>query len=1367
MKLGTWLFLLLTAGLLLAGGAAVLRNRNETPDTAFQNVQKQIAKGHSSVEEILEGLEDALKFAERAGDSGTATEIRRTRGRVLLDLGAHDQARRDFETVLDVVGNDYEIEGLLVELERRAGNLEAAIARVERRLEQDESEGEVWVQAADVYVSSADQRIENCLASLARVLVTQDEARAAELLQRGAALDPSDPLRVAVGHDLWQLFAADADRKRQEALAAMDAASEDLRRARQAYSRSLELAADPRAVAGLLEILARSRHHDETLDLGIASLPFGDVQNDPDTALILIRTLRESGHLSFAAEFATGWALNEDTAPNAELYAECCRTLLENESWSPLINGANRLGLTSDPRLVPHSNLYRGIGLTHREDYTRARAFLTKWLDEGRDDPFPGATTVAWQNVAQCWSELDQPDLERLALERAVASGAEFAGETWLRLANLQWEARHGGYRTPEERWARGMAESDNVSAEMADERFLRWQEMGERELETTAFDPEAEHRNMVRTETWNPRAGLSPYELFRLAQEHEQAGDNERALMTHKRLTETIPGFPPSIDRSIELALGLGYEKEAAELLLLRMERTGRDAYAMEVLSALDLELLGRDDLLLLMRLDPEITGRRRIAESYDADGRPERARSVLGNLTDPELDPELVWYGVELLTRVGSFDEVSTLLDGMPRDELLRPDRLATLVDAYVGARRDDRVSTLVERMLQSRTPHKGIWVTVVDRLLEGGYIDLARQLLTKLDATPSTVGGDVLVRAAVTELLAGDIETAQLFVTRAEAFPTQGRAELVHLITLVELEFYHDLRSAVSNVRLAEYPTKPYQDIALLLLEDDLPRARLAVLDELETRQRDPVWALLVTVLHALDGDPVEVPAYFGEAGGAEAEVLLHGSPEENGDSVRDPRHLAALLLALDDPVAALWTRGALAALDPHAERLWPKYLIHASNTDRRERARMREAMEQLIVQFPTFGPAWDRLDRLMLADSDERDSNERVELRVRRRQALGDEVAREAELALDRAREARLEKKMRRAMLHVREAVAADPESLSAYRMLGELYVQHNFYDKAVEAYDTALQLTRSAPDLAIVPEAIAVFRRAQLRGDLDIQDYGDRLAHLAERFPDDPIVPRAQAEFELVADTRNPALGVARAYAHLDRFREDHPRTSLEDMRPGSAVDWGRFLLALDPERAAAFTQQELLAKPGSLELWIFMGEILQASGDLKEALQHMLTVHRMAPREGRVLRKLTELEALNGVSRAYLTRRVTQVREVEGLKDTDPELSYWRAMAIMSTGSRGIVGSLDRLSRVWRHRDDLPPYLSLERVGLRYASALIARGVPEDRELAREVLAQFKDRASAPYQRDLAFALHGLSLHDSASAGGTGSSKAR
>ena len=531
------------------------------------------------------------------------------------------------------------------------------MARVERRLENDPSQGEVWVQAASVYVLAGDEHIEECLESLSRVLVTADEERAAKLLERGAALDPSDPLRVAVGHDLWQLFASDTESRRQEALAAMDTASEYFARARRAYSHSLELTPDPDAVAGLLDLLARAAQDHETLDLGIASLPYNAVRETPETALILIRTLREAGQLPFAAEFATGWAFSEEIVPLPELYAECCRTLMEHESWGPLINAANRLGQSTNPRLAPHAQLYRGIGLAHRSDYTRARQYLADWLKEVRTEPFPGAVTVAWQNVARCWEELDQPELERLALEQAVEAGATFEGETWLHLAELQLEARHGGYRTPEERWARGMAMSDPVSDELASERFERWKEMGERELQTTAFDPEAEHRNMVRTETWNPRPGLSPYELFRLAQEHEKAGDEERALTTHRHLLEDVPGFPPSIDRSIELAMDLGYERDAAELLLERMKRTGRDAYALEVIDELDLQVLEREDLLLLMRLDPESTGRRRIALSYHADGHPERAVDVLGDLADEELAPELRAYGIELLARLGRF--------------------------------------------------------------------------------------------------------------------------------------------------------------------------------------------------------------------------------------------------------------------------------------------------------------------------------------------------------------------------------------------------------------------------------------------------------------------------------------------------------------------------------------------------------------------------------------------------------------------------------------------------------------------------------------------------------------------------------------
>ena len=900
------------------------------------------------------------------------------------------------------------------------------------------------------------------------------------------------------------------------------------------------------------------------------------------------------------------------------------------------------------------------------------------------------------------------------------------------------------------------MAGSDWISDEIDEQRFDRWVEMGERELETTAFDPAAEHRNMVRTETWNPRTGLSPYELFRLAQEHEKGDDPERALMTHRRLLEDIPGFPPSIDRSIEIAMDLGYEREAAELLLKRMERTGRDEYAQEVISDLDLELLERDDLLLLMRLDPELTGRRRIAQSFDRDEYPERALTVIGDLYDETLAPELVWYGLDLMIQIGRFDEVTKRLDAFDDDELSDPEHLAVLIEAYVGARRQDRIDELIGFMLGNRSPRKDVWLRSIDRLLDAGYTDQARKLIERLDKLPSTTGGDVLVRACVDELLSGNLDEALRYATRAQAFDTGGAAELIHLIALVELERYTELRSSVDFLRQVGYPTTAYQDLALLLLEDDLPRAREAADIELEDAPHDPFWMLLSATIDARYGETIELPLYFGDNANEETETLLFGRATSAGDAIQDSRRVAALILALDDPIASLWARGALAQLDPSEERMWPTFLRHAAPTTHEHRSVLQASMEQLTERFPRFGPAWDQLDELVRADVDERESVERIEIRVRRQRALGDAVTDPLEIALDNARREWLEKHPRRAAQYAREATEIDPESLVAHRIVGALHALNGRFDIAVEGYDAALPLARPDSNLTIVADALEVYQRAQQRGDLDLQGHGERLAAVAERFPDDPAVPLARAEHELIADKHNPALGVARAYAHLDRFIEDHPRTSLEDLRSGSTVNWGRFLLALDPERAESFARAQLLAKPGSLELWIFTGEILQAIGDLKGALQHVQTVHRMAPRDGRVLRKLAELEVKNGVPRAFIARRIQQVREVQNLKDTDPQLSYWRAMAIMGVGSRGIVGSLSRLRQVWKHRYDLPSYLAVERVGLRYASALIARGHEEDRTLAREVLSEFQDSVTDPYQRDLATALFGLSLHDSA-----------
>jgi hypothetical protein len=138
----------------------------------------------------------------------------------------------------------------------------------------------------------------------------------------------------------------------------------------------------------------------------------------------------------------------------------------------------------------------------------------------------------------------------------------------------------------------------------------------------------------------------------------------------------------------------------------------------------------------------------------------------------------------------------------------------------------------------------------------------------------------------------------------------------------------------------------------------------------------------------------------------------------------------------------------------------------------------------------------------------------------------------------------------------------------------------------------------------------------------------------------------------------------------------------------------------------------------------------------------------------MAPRETQVLRKLIELEALAGAGRQAVAESVTLIRDTEELSDTDPELAYWRAVSIMSSGARGVVNALERLERVWQMRASLTGELGPRRVGLRYASALVARGAERERARAREVLAEVATGLDDPYQRELVRALAGLALHD-------------
>src|SRR6185369_9761070 len=98
-----------------------------------------------------------------------------------------------------------------------------------------------------------------------------------------------------------------------------------------------------------------------------------------------------------------------------------------------------------------------------------------------------------------------------------------------------------------------------------------------------------------------------SPYELYRLAQIHLEAGDTLRAAAHVKRLLEDLPGFLPALDLAFDIARKANKPREAMEYALERMRVGGRTEAITEMLKGISILELDPKDLLAMMRADPE----------------------------------------------------------------------------------------------------------------------------------------------------------------------------------------------------------------------------------------------------------------------------------------------------------------------------------------------------------------------------------------------------------------------------------------------------------------------------------------------------------------------------------------------------------------------------------------------------------------------------------------------------------------------------------------------------------------------------------------------------------------------------------------
>lgn len=1367
MKLTSRILFVLAIALSLGIVTMVARRDKMTPREWLAEVEERALEGSSDREQTIASLDKLLDRAIDVGDVELATSVQLRRGRTLMELGAFDRAREDMTAVAAARPGDVAVENDLADLEARSGDYRAAQERVSKLIQRDPSNVSAYVQLGTLHRIDAERTVARSLELLNRTLVPESSARARIILENSTALLPGDPRRVALADELRQLLAGSSGTVLEDAINAADQACQSQDSAREAFTRSLEHGADPEAVAGLIGLYQRAGKTGLGVDLGTATVRMPALRSHPSFGRALLAGLVKLGRLRYAADIAEGWVIGPLELP-ADFCAECCRVLRVAKRWPSLQIGAHKLYNVGTADQVQSTLLYIGIALIEQGHMRDGRQNLYLYCAGETPDPFPQARAIAWQYIARASKELQEPIAERTALQGLVDLEPALDPEAWLRLAELQFASPHGGYREPEVRWARGMS----LLPERTDELLKQWNDIGVLELRSIGIDLAAVRSDVLQHRPHAPSADASPYELYRLALLHADAGQMIRASVHVRALLANVPGFVPGLDLGIRVADAMGKPKERMAYVLDRVKRAGRSSAIDKILRELPLGELSKPDLLALMRADPDRSGRLALAESLAREGQAEEALALIEPLGAEVLGDEgQLLIGRLHLNRHEPALALAVLAPLAPRIYSV-PEGLESLVRASVGAGDRERMLQLGQELAPLVTDERGARVArprgeftftrqravwVADQFLAFGNGEAAQPILEALDQSPHLRGGDVNLRLAGAAIARDDVEATRIALERAQAFDTRGAADFLNLLFAAYEERTDDLRHLAGVASASGFSQSPLMTAQLLLLEERGEEAVSQLKAGLERNFTDDPWWNL-TAYAASRVHSTEEPFTFSPFLGRSAENAAANLFGTNGATL-DPRialvWISATRVRIAAPFVRAWLDGR--AHTAGGSNLWLEWMRATLDAQGETTGSALAILRRMRARVADFGPAWN-LEEAILS-STVRSAEEKRSARTRRVAALGSFAGTPRERLLDDADEKAAAGLFEGALAAAEEAIALDPTSVLASISAASIQRQMGRRVPALTTLRTLLAarakaggqvasnvVGRSGNDL-VTEYLLTIDAAGELEGGVVTpQRTATLLEELAKYLPDDPRVVLALAELDLGQDERNPTLGVAKAYARLGQFRAAHRRVSIEALGRGSVRGWAGFYAKLDPSRAREFVENELELAPTVLSAWIELAHALEAEGDMDGALEQLRLAARLSP-QGSIQREILRVRAEGEIPYEEIDAAVAEIVAAEGLPAPDAALSLLQARCFMNQGPR----LLERVGQLLQRTDPatLSPALATEH-SLLMSTALVMRGRPMDKSAARPILAELKQTELDPYWLAFVEALDGL-----------------
>lgn len=1348
MRFTTWLLVLLCLGAVGLLGGLLFSGGERTPKELLESARRRANGADPDFRGALSDLDTALKLAlqeKPSAEKKLVADILVTRGTMLRGVNAASQARTDFQAVLDTWRpGDPEVELKLVDLDMRDGALDAALERTVNLLKREPDQIQAWTARGLILSQIVDQRLDKADQTIRSVMAEEEATTAHGQLVHAAGMDLSDPLRLAVIHDLRSHFESTEEEEARAVLRIADDCSRDLADARNSLVQSFRGKPTRDAIDAYLRILDMSGRRTDSVDFGEAAVVHPVANGDREIMLSILKGFMAMGRPEIGCElvdlrFARG------VVPDQDFFTIWCEALYRAERWRQLTYIASQMHQYCDSEHKSLAQFYLAVSQARDHQCGQALNSLGRYLQREAAEPFPGALAIARREQAHCAKAQGEVFNEKPALIELLHLDPNGSGDDWLRYAEVLRQTEPESLDKIED----ALTNAVRLLPDKRNDLMPMWAEAGETRLKASGIVVELLFDELNSQGQSTPAGPAGPYEIWRLAELHQNHDNIPQATAACHRLLDAFPGFLPAIDMLADIALAQGDQKGAAEMWLEHLKKSGAEPLILRRLAKLPDTVLTNTQWLELVKIDPERTGRLLAARTLRQDDRSLDALTGLYSLdTAPLGDEGRLLIGqlyADLKRWAPALETLIEIKPGSPQFGEALPLALQAAVNLQDGA----KLKTLISQVgKEANLDPLGVLVGT-DLLISGGYSDEAGELCRGVDSQPANRSGGVMLRLAQLDMLADRHHDAQENLERAEAYEENGSPEIGRLLFALDDRIWSRLPFYVRELTQTHIRPNEVQSTILALFDERVDECERMITQGTHANPDEPYWPLVDAAVELLRGTSASEIRPFGNENAAETIAFLRGDANE-----RDPRQALGIVFASQSRSWMAWAIAQCTKVAPPAPgSMWPAYIAARGELDIGHRDRAEVILHNLVKSFPSFAPGWALLEDTVQKRVGRFDAIELVRLRDERRKALGAKSGEEAEELLVKSWALEAEGKTDEAADKAREALDANPTLLPALTKLADLERARGHWQDAIAADARACEIAPVDSNSEVVSDFVELLNQAALKAPTQVPPSlrAAKLETLSRRFRRDPMIALELAKLDTQLAPTMPAVGVARAYERLQRFRSATQDSSIESLRPGSTRRWKEFYSALDPARAESFVRSEVEKRPGSIEAWLMLGECLADQGKPDEAIELYELVQRMVP-DGKTRRAIAWLLSETGRDLDKVKESIAAAMKLEHLNEPDYDLEFTQARALVHAGPSTRDAGIDTLAKLWSDRSRATGRVTVADVGQFYGTALVQRAQYADRQLASEVLTEVIGMVEDPARKNLVRALEHLAL---------------